>query len=230
MAVYERTDLNEHGQYYTFISALRQGEYFAITPHFQLPHNAQPIVDDQTNVCIGYSVAQAPGLWQIYDSDGRFTTLEESPLEAPLIDPLDIALFMFGAFRLLRTGQALLEGVAANRIKVALSGATLSILRGRFKAGLSATSLKFTRKTAARMADPGRFIPVQILERAVRFGTRHPDPEKVAGLFVYRIGMTRLSKKMVGNEIVYIPKRYTLHVLVKERDWTVMHFHIIEIK
>lgn len=87
-----QADPNKTGQYYTFRTQLRQGEYFAITPTQRPPHNAQPIIEEQTGVCIGYSVAQAPGLWQIYDADGRFATLEESPLETPLIDPVDIAL------------------------------------------------------------------------------------------------------------------------------------------
>lgn len=57
-------------------------------------------------MCLGYSVAQAPGLWQIYDTDGTFVRLEEAPLESPLIDPTDLALIAFGVFRILSTGQA----------------------------------------------------------------------------------------------------------------------------
>ncbi len=98
MTEYDYIDPNEPGQYYTFRTHLRPGEYFAITPSFRPPHIAKPIVDEQTNVCLGYSVAQAPGLWQIYDADGRFITLGESPLETPLVDPLDIALFCLARF------------------------------------------------------------------------------------------------------------------------------------
>ena len=223
-------DLNASGRYYNFRTPLPHDQYFAITPIYRPPYNSQPIVDDQTGVCIGYSVAQAPGLWQIYDADGRFVTLEESSLKTPLIDPLDIALITLGAFRLIRTGLSFFESAAGNRIKIALSGATLNLLKGRLKVGLSAISLKFTIKTASRMADPGRYIPVHILEKAIRFGSRHPDPKKIAGFFVYRIGMTRLTKTLVGNAVVYKSKKYTLHVLVREKDWTVMHFHIKEIR
>lgn len=230
MAVFNQIDLSELGQHYNFRTPLQQGEYFAITPNYQLPQNAQPIVEDQTGICIGYSVAQAPGLWQIYDADGRFAMLEEAPLEAPLIDPTEIALFLFGAFRLFRTGVSLFEAAASNRVKAALSGVTLNELRGRLKSGLSAVNLKFTRTTAARMADPGRYIPIHILEKAIRFGRRRPDPDKVAGQFEYLIGMTRLNKKTVGNAIVYSQKKYTLHVIVRERDWTIMHFHIKAIR
>ncbi len=226
MAVNNQTISNEQGKYYTFRTQLSNGECFAVTPTYKLPHNAQPVVDDQTGVCIGYSVAHGPGLWRIYDAEGRFATLEESPLETPFIDPLDIVLFTFGAFRLLRTGRALLETAASSRMSIALSEASLNILKGRFKFGLSAIRLKFTRTTAARMADPGRYIPIQILEKAIRFGSRRPDVQEVAGQFEYRIGMSRLSKRIEGTRIVYYHKDYILHVVVNERDWTVVHIHI----
>lgn len=38
--------------------------------------------------------------------------------------------------------------------------------------------------------------------------------------------MTRLTKVIVDNKIKYVHKEYTLHVVVRERDWTIMHFHI----
>lgn len=63
-------------------------------------------------MCIGYTVAQAPGLWQVYDVQGHFVRLEEAPLETPLIDPADIALFGLGVFRILRTGRVLFESGA----------------------------------------------------------------------------------------------------------------------
>lgn len=226
MAALNQTDRNEPGHQYNFRTPLPPGEYFAITPTYRPPHNAQPIIDDQTGVCIGYSVAQAPGLWQIYDADGRFAILEEVPLETPLIDPTDIALFMFGAFRLLRTGVGLFESGISNKVKAVLSGGALNILKGRFKAGLSVRNLLFTQATARHMADPGRYIPVHILEKAVRFGRRGPDPQKIPGQFEYIIGMTRLTKRVEGNAIVYRPKKYTLQVIIREKDWTVMHYHI----
>ena len=128
MAAYNQINPNEPGLHYNFRTSLPHGEYFAITPTFQPPHNSRPIVDEQTGMCIGYSVAQAPGLWQIYDTDGRLATLEEAPLETPIIDPTDIALFMFGAFRLLRTGRVMFEAASGGRVAAALSAATLNIL------------------------------------------------------------------------------------------------------
>lgn len=47
-------------------------------------------------MCIGYTIAQAPGLWQIYDAQGHLVRLEEAPRETPLSDPIDIALLDWG--------------------------------------------------------------------------------------------------------------------------------------
>ncbi|WP_369788473.1 hypothetical protein [Rouxiella sp. WC2420] len=94
---------------------------------------------------------QAPGLWRIYDSSGIFIRLEEAPLETPLIDPTDIALLAFGAFRLIRLGKALLESGVKAAARVELSQATINLLRGRLKVGLSARSLKMTESAARHM-------------------------------------------------------------------------------
>ena len=220
------SDLNEPGYFYSFRNPLPHDQYCAVKPQFSLPHGARPIVDDTTGLCIGYTVAQAPGLWQVYDADGRFTTLEEASLQTPLIDPIDIALIAFGVFRLLSNGRAVLDVVAGKKLGVVLSEATLTMLRGRLKVGLAVRNLKFTRKTAMRMSDPGRYIPVHILEKAIRYGSRSPDAKKAPGLFMYHIRMTRLTKVILGDKIVYKPKEYTLQVVVRERDWTIMHFHI----
>lgn len=101
----------EFGRYYTFESRLPQGVFFEIRPS-HLPRNAKPVTDEASGMCIGYTVVQAPGLWQIYDVQGHFVRLEEAPLETPLIDPTDIALFAFGVFRILRTGRVLFESGA----------------------------------------------------------------------------------------------------------------------
>ncbi|WP_394564461.1 hypothetical protein [Pantoea sp. SGAir0180] len=69
------------------------------------------MLDETSGMCIGYTVAQAPGLWQIYDAQGHFVRLEEAPLETPLFDPTDIATDCFCVFRILRTGRALFEAV-----------------------------------------------------------------------------------------------------------------------
>lgn len=219
-------DPDEPGYFFNFRNSLPHNEYYAVKPQFMPPHGARPIVDDATRLCIGYTVAQAPGLWQVYDADGRFTTLEEAPLQTPLIDPLDIALIAFGVFRLLSSGRAVLDVAAGKSIGSVLSEATLNMLRGRLKVGLSVRNLKFTRTTAAHMAESGRYIPVNILEKAIRYGSRSPDAQKMPGMFLYRIKMTRLKKIVEHDKIRYVHKEYTLHVVVRERDWTISHFHI----
>jgi hypothetical protein len=181
------TDNNELGNFYSFRNPLPHNEYYAVKPQFTLPHGARPIVDDTTGLCIGYTVTRAPGLWQVYDADGRFTTLEEAPLQSPLVDPIDIALIAFGVFRLLSNGRSVLDVVAGKKVGIMLSEATLNMLRGRLKVGLAVRNLKFTRTTATHMAEPGRYIPVNILGKAIRYGSRSPDAQKVPGMFLLRI-------------------------------------------
>ncbi|MGL6020545.1 MAG: hypothetical protein ACRC0C_18110 [Gibbsiella quercinecans] len=216
--------LEEPGRYYTFQSRLMPGEYFEIRPR-HIPHNAQPIVDDESGMCIGYSVVQSPGLWQIYDTDGIFSCMEEAPLETPLIDPTDLALLAFGVFRLFRVGGSLLESGAKTAVTVKLSHATVSLLRGRLKMGLSARSIKMTDTAAKHMYTPSRYVPLQIQEKAIRYGIRAADPQKKPGFFIYRIDMYKLVKRTIDNKTVYISEKYRLHVLVREKDWTISHFH-----
>ncbi|MEK0166798.1 hypothetical protein [Pseudescherichia vulneris] len=224
MTGYVPTMQEEPGYFLTFHSSLPDGVFFELPPRNR-PHNSQPILDEETGMCIGYSVLQAPGLWQIYDTDGIFLRMEEAPLESPLIDPIDIALIAFGVFRILRTGRAFFEASSRAALSAKLSHATISFLRGRLKAGLSARNLKVTKTVAMRMSDPGRYVPLQIMEKTIRYGSRNPDPQKIAGQFVYRTEMYRLVKRTVGGQIKYVHQRYRLHVLVREKDWTIMHFH-----
>lgn len=212
----------EPGRFYTFQSRLPPGEYFEFRPRHP-PLNAKPIVDDESGMCIGYSVVQAPGLWRIYDTDGVFVRLEEAPLESPLIDPTDLVLIAYGAFRLFRIGQALLESGVKTALTVKLSQATISTLRGRLKMGLSARALKMTATPAKHMLNPGRYVPLQLQEKVIRYGNRIPDPQKVPGLFLYKSDMYKLVENR-AQKGTYFYKKYTLEVLVREKDWTITHF------
>jgi hypothetical protein len=78
--------------------------------------------------------------------------------------------------------------------------------------GITVGSLKFTATTAARMATPGRFVPVHILHLAIKFGKRTADPQGIKGAFLYT---TRMLKN--GRE-------YTLEVVLRESDQTILHF------
>ena len=50
---------DEPGRFYTFQSTLPAGEYFEFRPRSP-PLNSKPIVDDESGMCIGYSVARLP--------------------------------------------------------------------------------------------------------------------------------------------------------------------------
>lgn len=199
-----------------FQSRLPQGEYFEIRPRL-LPHNAKPITDDESGMCIGYSVSHAPGLWRIYDTDGIFVRLEEVPLESPLIDPIDIALLAVGVFRIFFAGRALLQSGVRTSITVKLSQGTVSFLRSRLKMGLSARNLKMTETAAKHMYNPGRYVPLQLQEKAIRYGRRMADPDKVPSLYQYETKMFRLveDKSRKGR---YLYKEYRLEILVREKD------------
>ncbi|KKF37723.1 hypothetical protein LU631_15420 [Erwinia tracheiphila] len=174
-------------------------------------------------MCIGYSVSQAPGLWRIYDTDGLFVRLEEAPLESPLIDPIDIALLAAGVFRIFFAGRALLQSGVRTAITVKLSQGTVSFLRSQLKLGLSARNLKMTETAAKHMYNPGRYVPLQLQEKAIRYGRRTPDPRKSPGLFRYETEMYRLVEDK-SRKGYYFYKRFILEVVVREKDWTVTHF------
>ncbi|CNB85697.1 hypothetical protein [Yersinia pseudotuberculosis] len=214
----------EKGKHYTFRSPLPQGEFFEFRQHTP-PHNAKPIVDDESGMCIGYSVIQAPGLWRIYDIDGILVRLEEAPLESPLLDPTDLVLIGLGVFRILRTGVTLLEAGTKTAASVKLSQSVTQLLRSRFKLGLSVHNLKMTETSARHMLNSGRYVPIQLMEKAIRYGTRAADPKKISGQFIYRTDIYKLVKRRVGNEIKYVYEKFRLHVVVREKDWTIMHFH-----
>lgn len=209
------------GHYYTFQSRLAPGEFFEIRPRL-LPHNAKPITDDLSGMCIGYSVARAPGLWRIYDANGTYIRLQEAPLEPPLIDPTDIVLLAAGVFRIFFAGRALLQSGIKTAATIKLSQSTVSLLRGRLKIGLSARGLKMTETAAKHMYNPGRYVPLQLQEKAIRYGRRMPDPQKKIGYFRYETEMYRLVEDKVNKTYIY--KKYMLEVVVRERDWTVSHF------
>ncbi len=70
------------------------------------------------------------------------------------------------------------------------------------------------------MANSGRFVPIHILHLTIKYGKRMPDPQKVAGVFRYEIKIRRLVKR--GS--IHRMEEKTLEVVVRESDWTVLHF------
>ncbi|MGB9632210.1 MAG: DUF4157 domain-containing protein [Chloroflexaceae bacterium] len=204
------------GEFWIWPSGLRRG--------------ATPIFDDHdTSVIVGFRYSSG-GYYEIYDLEGNMVESGEPGLESPLIDPIDLlAGGITGLGRgLLRGGvRAVGRGVASSvgrgggtalaraglvvTIR-ALSARAITAIRGTYRAIRFRGALNFTGTTAARMADPARRVPHHILKLAIRFGTRSPDPQGVVGAFRYTIPMIRNGRQ------------YTLEVVIRESDRTVLHF------
>jgi hypothetical protein len=93
-----------------------------------------------------------------------------------------------------------------------LGRGTVDALRASMRR-LLPLELNFTKTTLAHMATKGRHVPVSILKLAIRYGKRAPDPDGVPGAFQYTIPMMRNGVE------------YTLKVVLREADKTVLHFH-----
>lgn len=193
-----------------------------------VPLSAVPMYDEELKAIIGY-YHESQGMTRVYDLEGRLVLFEEKGLESPLIDPIDLVFVFGGAIRMLgrgllgamsRTGARasvrIGSGVAAYISARAAGQAVGHSLRVAFRV-LSKKGLNFTATTAAHMANPSRFVPVHILQQAIVSGARSADPQGVAGVFQYTIKMWRMS----GSSW----KEYTLKVVLREADWTVLHFH-----
>lgn len=74
------------------------------------------------------------------------------------------------------------------------------------------------------MEEPARYVPVYILEKALRYGRRMPDLIRKSDLKTirYEIGIRRSRyNKQLGS---YENKDYTLEVIINENNWTITHF------
>lgn len=205
------------------VSALGiSGAAFAVAVP-SLPHGARPIIDDQSGECLGFVHEGAKNIWRIFDLSGQYVGIEEAPLETPLFDPYDLILIGPAVVKLMRAGFSTAARLATGRAAAAATSKITSrvfpLLRSRLQ-GLSVKRLQFTETTAKHMANPGRFVPVHILHLAIKHGKRVADPQKVAGVFRYEIPMSRFVKR--GTTFVREPK--TLEVVVRESDWTILHF------
>jgi hypothetical protein len=194
-------------------------EVFELRPP-RVPAKAVPIFDQGLGAVVGYRDEATTGVYRIYDLEGNVVAMEEKGLDSPDIDPIDLIFFFSGIARTL--GKGVLTGLVRQAPKVAaLTGARLSAgllvativgaLRTVFK-GLAVRELKFTATTAARMMSAGRHVPVHILHLAIKYGKRVPDPQGAKGAFLF-------ATKMLKNG-----KEYLLEVVVREADWTILHF------
>lgn len=183
-----------------------------------VPLDAVPLLDDASGAVMGYR-QDSGGVWFVWDLDGAIVESGELPLESPLLDPFDL---VFGLAGLLRgigrsvftratlrtaTGSALRTGIRA------LSQRTLMLLHRPLSRLLTPGTLKFTATTAARMQQSGRGVPLHILHLAIRHGRQAADPQGAIGAIQYSIPMLRNGTQ------------YTLKVIVRVRDSTILHFH-----
>ncbi|HYO58209.1 hypothetical protein [Archangium sp.] len=207
----------------------RGGSEFAVWPK-GIPLSAIPLYDEETKAVIGF-YHESQGITRIFDLQGRMVAMEEVGLETPLIDPLDIFL-LGGSIRAVTKGALSLFSRAGARATVRASAGMAAFLSSRaagqaighslrlsFRA-VARKQLNFTSVTARHMAEAGRHVPVHILQQAIETGTRAADPQGVAGAYRYVTKMWKLVKS--GSE--YTWKEYTLEVVVREADWTVLHF------
>jgi hypothetical protein len=184
--------------------------------------DAVPIFDEQTGACIGYSHERAKGFWIIYNSFGDAVGMEELPLESSPIAPEDVLLLGLTLFKIGRMGWTASRSVDVRRVSTA--GVRFAgMLRNRLLAP-STQQLKFARTPAEHMLNPGRYVPAHIQRLAIKYGKRIPDPQGAPGVFLYKAPMAKLFKRMKDGNPLYQKETRELEVLVRESDWTILHF------
>jgi hypothetical protein len=196
-------------------SAIETDSVFEV-PLFSIPKGAVPVYDERQHAVVGYRHETTTGVFRLYDLDGNYLGMEEVGLDRPLLDPIDLIVLFGGLLRGVGKGIGSIAARATSRGSVVVGGRTLSAaVTGAMRTAfgrLSSKNLQFTATTAARMATPGRHVPVHILQLAIKYGRRAPDPQRVQGAFLYTI-------KMLKNG-----KQYALEIVVREKDWTILHF------
>lgn len=216
------------GRIYDFKSPLNTSDYFSIVPENLLPPHTSPIIDEETGMCIGYIGPSRGGVYDIYDLDGKFVTLYELPLESPLIDPYDIIFLGLLIFKSIKYSENIIKIITKNgttkKISVKISSYIISSLKGRLKIGLSPRQIKFTSVTAAHMRDPGRYVPVYILEKAIRYGKRSKDIKGKSDMILKKYDVKIKRSRYDKHRNLYENKEYNLEVVVDESNWTITHF------
>ncbi len=199
-----------------------------------VPAQAVPIYDEEAHAIIEYRAEVARGVYENYDLGGNVVGMSEKPLETPLIDLPGLFFLAEGLVlgtRLLVKG-ALKLGLfnalkTATKVDIKVLGLN-SITRMRTFAGKAAVNdLKFTAPTVARMNTAGRHVPAQLLDMAIKYGKAGPDPDGIKGALEYTIPFRRAVKQPLTEATLKNPsfKEYTLKVVVRVKDRTILHFH-----
>jgi hypothetical protein len=186
----------------------------------------KPVYDEELNAFIGY-MESSGGVTKTYDLEGNFVGIDEIPIEPSYIIEDIILLFVgFTEVKLLfqggkqvvvaagrNVGRAAAVGISAT----ILSKSLITGLRVAFRTLTKREIFLFTGTTASRMASSARYVPTHILYLAVKYGKRMADPQGVAGAVKFVINLEKYDKN--GNA-----KTYTLEVVMRMKDWTVLHF------
>jgi hypothetical protein len=191
---------------------------FSINLGAKFREEVTPIFDPEIGIVIGYRGRGT--VWNVYDLEGNFVTMEELPLETPLLDPIAL-IAGFGATVFFKSITRAAVSGATRKVVSGIGAAAASALRRALAKLASGTALNFTKTTARHMATTGRFVPVQILQLAIKYGTKVADPQKVKGAVMYTI---KMSKQVGGKPGSPIFKEYTLEVVLREADNTVLHY------
>lgn len=192
----------------------RVGELFIVRPPNLTPA-ATPIFDEETNAVIGFEDGSG-GVRKIYDLEGSLLRMEEKGLETPWFDPIDL-LFIGGG--LLRSagkgGTRIVTRLITGGVRGAattLEHGLLALLRIGFKK-IAGKGLRFTVTTIARMESRDRYVPLHILQFAIKYGARSPDPRKAFGAYQFLIPIIKNGRPRM------------LKVVLREFNNTILHFH-----
>ncbi|MDV7024546.1 hypothetical protein R4P48_17930 [Atlantibacter subterranea] len=219
---------DEYGMSYTFSSPLTKGEFFSLIPEKNIPHYYSPIIDEEYGLCIGYINKGNSDIYDVYDYNGYFVNRMEVPLEHPFLDPIDLLLIGGIIYKSFRFGLYSFKALTRRGVFVEFSSlvgeSIMNTLRGRLKFGLSPETLRFSRASVEHMAESGRYVPVYILEKAIRYGRRMPDLLRKSNMKTIRYEITIRRSRYNNMAASYENKDYTLEVIVNERTWTITHF------
>jgi hypothetical protein len=198
--------------------------------HPSIPAQAVPIYDDTLRAIIGYRAEVARGVYREYDLGGNVVGMSEKPLERPFLDLPDLVFIGDLGLKLLVAGALRLGLVEAVKTALKLdikliSLQSISRMRAFFKGELK--DLKFASTPIEHMNNPARYVPSYQLDMAIKYGKAAPDPEGRPGAFLYSITLRRAVKRSITEETLKKPsfKEYTLKVVIRAKDRTVLHFH-----
>jgi hypothetical protein len=100
---------------------------------------------------------------------------------------------------------------------------TGNILKGSSKISKLKNGLNFTATAASRMRNLGRYVPVQILQSAIKYGKGIPDPQGTKAIMYYTV-MYKTESKVLNGVTINYQQAYNLEVLYQKSKNLVLHF------